>query len=49
VLILPVPPMTQILMPATLPPNGAVANVRALSDQRSLQWRDVGSIDVSDS
>jgi hypothetical protein len=36
-------------MPATLLADGAVANVRALSDQRSLEWRDVGSVDVIDS
>jgi hypothetical protein len=49
VLIWPVPPMTQILMPATLPSTGAVANVRALSDQRALERHDVGSIDIIDS
>jgi hypothetical protein len=35
--------MTQILMPTTLLSNGAIANLRALSNQRSPEWHDVSS------
>jgi hypothetical protein len=41
--------MTQILMPATLLSAGAIANLRALSNQRSLEWHDVGSFKIINS
>jgi hypothetical protein len=41
VLILPVPPMMQVLMSTTLLSDDAVANLRDLSNQPSPEWHDV--------